>query len=98
MAFLIASSLHGLLQATRIRSQTKSKKRKGVTSIGDIFFKCKNPAAIREWYGNHLGLNTDEYGTSFEWQHADDSSQRRFTQWTPFSQSANILTLRKRIL
>jgi hypothetical protein len=53
---------------------------KRVTSIGGIFFKCKNPAAIRDWYAKHLGLNTDEYGTSFEWRQAGDNSQRGFTQ------------------
>ena len=62
---------------------------KRVTSIGGIFFKCKNPAAVREWYEKHLGLNTDQYGTSFEWRHAEDSSRVGFTQWSPFSESTN---------
>ena len=60
---------------------------KRVTSIGGIFFKCKNPVAIREWYEKHLGLNTDQYGTSFEWRCAEDSSRVGFTQWSPFSES-----------
>ena len=60
---------------------------KRVTSIGGIFFKCKNPASIRDWYAKHLGLNTDEYGTSLEWRQAGDGSQLGFTQWSPFSQS-----------
>lgn len=65
----------------------KHQKMKRVTSIGGIFFKCKNPVAIKEWYAKHLGLNTDEYGTSFEWRQAEDSSRRGFTQWSPFKQS-----------
>ena len=60
---------------------------KRVTSIGGIFFKCKNPVAIREWYEKHLGLNTDQYGTSFEWRHADDNARVGFTQWSPFIES-----------
>jgi predicted enzyme related to lactoylglutathione lyase len=60
---------------------------KRVTSIGGIFFKCKNPIAIREWYSRHLGFNTDQYGTNFEWRQAEDSSRKGFTQWGPFNQN-----------
>lgn len=58
-----------------------------VTSIGGIFFKCKDPKKIREWYGTHLGLNTNKYGTVFEWRQATDSSKKGFTQWSPFRDS-----------
>jgi predicted enzyme related to lactoylglutathione lyase len=61
------------------------KQMKRVNSIGGIFFKCKNPAAVREWYEKHLGINTDQYGTNFEWRQAEDSSRSGFTQWAPFS-------------
>ena len=70
-----------------IKSFEKQPKMKKVTSIGGIFFKCRNPAAIREWYSKHLGLNTDQYGTSFEWREAEDSSRKGFTQWGPFNQN-----------
>lgn len=59
---------------------------KRVTGIGGIFFKCKDPEKIKEWYKTHLGLNTDQYGTTFEWIQADDSS-KGFTQWSPFSET-----------
>ncbi len=29
---------------------------KKVTGIGGIFFKCKDPKAINEWYKTHLGF------------------------------------------
>ena len=38
--------------------------RKRVTAIGGIFFKCKDPNAMKQWYAQHLGLDTDEYGTN----------------------------------
>ena len=57
---------------------------KRVTSIGGIFFKCNNPEKMREWYSKHLGLNTDKYGTSFEFRQADDPSRKGFLQWSPF--------------
>ena len=39
-----------------------------VTGFGGIFFKCKDPKKIKEWYKTHLGLNTNEYGATFEWR------------------------------
>src|SRR3954469_17007637 len=58
---------------------------KKVTGVGGIFFKCKDPKQMREWYSKHLGLNTDEYGTSFETRHAGDTSRKSFLQWSPFA-------------
>lgn len=58
---------------------------KKVTGIGGIFFKCKEPVKIREWYAQHLGLETDEYGTSFEWRQADEGIEKGFTQWSAFN-------------
>jgi predicted enzyme related to lactoylglutathione lyase len=60
---------------------------KKVTGIGGFFFKCKNPDAMKEWYKNNLGLDTDEYGTNFEWRHGSASSKKGFTQWSPFSET-----------
>jgi len=58
---------------------------KKVTGIGGIFFKCKDPVRIKEWYATHLGLQTDDYGTCFEWREADEGVEKGFTQWSPFS-------------
>jgi predicted enzyme related to lactoylglutathione lyase len=59
-----------------------------VTGIGGIFFKCKDPKAVNEWYKTHLGFDTTPYGTSFEWLEVDDSTKKGLTQWTPFSESS----------
>lgn len=56
-----------------------------VTGIGGIFFKCKNPTLLKEWYAKHLGFTTDKYGAVFEWRQAVDSSKKGFSQWSPFS-------------
>ena len=32
-------------------------------------------------------MNTDKYGTTFEWRQAGDSSQKGFTQWGPFTET-----------
>jgi predicted enzyme related to lactoylglutathione lyase len=61
-------------------------KMKRVTGIGGIFFKCKDPKKMREWYNTHLGLNTNPYGAVFEWRQAADSSKKGFSQWSPFGE------------
>ncbi len=58
---------------------------KKVTGIGGIFFRCEDPNAMKDWYRDHLGFDTDEYGTNFEWRQGADSSKYGFTQWSPFS-------------
>jgi hypothetical protein len=64
-----------------------SNKMKRVTGIGGIFFKCKDPNKMKEWYKTHLGLNTNEYGTVFEWYQGADSSKKGFTRWSPFNEN-----------
>ena len=57
---------------------------KRVTGIGGIFFKTKDPKKTKDWYQKHLGLQTDEYGTSFEWRHAEEPKKKGYTAWSPF--------------
>jgi catechol 2,3-dioxygenase-like lactoylglutathione lyase family enzyme len=58
---------------------------KRVTGIGGIFFKCKDPKRMKEWYRAHLGLDTDDYGTNFEWRQGGNPALKGFTQWSPFA-------------
>lgn len=62
-------------------------KMKRVTGIGGIFFKCKDPKAINEWYKTHLGLDTTPYGATFEWREVSDSTKKGSTQWSPFAET-----------
>ncbi|CAN5438496.1 hypothetical protein BH11BAC3_BH11BAC3_21600 [soil metagenome] len=59
---------------------------KKATGIGGIFFKCKDPGKMRQWYKDHLGLNTNQYGAVFEWRQGADTTKKGFTQWSPFSE------------
>lgn len=68
------------------KSNYKEKMKK-VTGIGGIFFKCKDPNKMKEWYQNHLGLNTNEYGATFEWREESDSTKKGATQWSPFAET-----------
>lgn len=60
---------------------------KRVTGIGGIFFKCKDPNVVKEWYKTHLGLDTNEYGATFEWREENAPAKKGATQWSPFEET-----------
>ena len=60
---------------------------KKVTGIGGIFFKCKDPDQMKEWYKTHLGLDINQWGTNFEWRQVDDPTKKGSTVWTPFKET-----------
>lgn len=60
---------------------------KKVIGIGGIFFKCKDPQAMKAWYQKHLGLDTNDYGANFEFVQADGSAVKGSLQWSPFSET-----------
>jgi len=62
---------------------------KRVTSIGGIFFKCKDPEAQQGWYAKHLGIAMDKYGSSFEWRHSDDPEKKGYSAWSPFEKATD---------
>lgn len=55
-----------------------------VTGIGGVFFKSKDPVAVKDWYRKHLGLNTDQWGCTFWWK--DKEGNDCSTQWSPFKE------------
>ncbi len=59
---------------------------KRVTGIGGIFFKCKDPEKMNEWYKTHLGLDTSPWGAKVEWQQKTDAKEKGYTLWTPFAE------------
>jgi hypothetical protein len=47
---------------------------KRVTGIGGIFFKARDPVALRAWYQKHLGIDVQDWGgTAFRW--ADEAGK-----------------------
>jgi hypothetical protein len=76
-------------------NQTKMKK---VTGIGGIFFKCKDPKKMTEWYQKHLGLNTNPYGATFEWYQSADSTTKQVHNGRHLPKQPNILNLQQRTL
>jgi predicted enzyme related to lactoylglutathione lyase len=56
---------------------------KRVTGIGGIFFKAKDPEALRAWYQEHLGIELLEWGGAvFTWTDVDGQPTGGATVWT----------------
>ncbi len=51
-----------------------------VIGFGGVFFKSRDPKALRDWYAKHFGLAMSDYGASF----AEDVSRPGLTLWAPF--------------
>ncbi len=81
-SFFFGFALNGVLS-----KKTESSAAKKVTGIGGIFFKCKDPKKVREWYKTHLGFHVNQYGAVFEWRQGADSSKKGFSQWSPFKET-----------
>ena len=39
-----------------------------VTGIGGVFFKAKDPATLRAWYKEMLGIDYESWGSIFFWK------------------------------
>lgn len=54
-----------------------------VTGIGGIFFKAKDPVALRAWYKEHLGIDVESWGGfAFRWADADGAPYAGMTVWS----------------
>ena len=69
---------------TPITKDTTSK----VTGIGGIFFFSDNPEETKEWYAKNLGLETNEWGSSFEFRNANRPNEINYLQWSPFKKGS----------
>jgi predicted enzyme related to lactoylglutathione lyase len=49
-----------------------------VDGVGGIFFRARDPDTLRAWYAEHLGIEMEEYGTTFTSKDGDQ------TVWAPF--------------
>lgn len=60
-----------------------------VTGIGGIFFLSENPEKTKEWYSQHLGLEVNQWGSSFEFRNANRPDDINYLQWSPFKQDSD---------
>lgn len=57
-----------------------------VTGIGGIFFFSDDPETTKEWYSKNLGLEVNQWGSSFEFRNAHRPDEINYLQWSPFKQ------------
>jgi catechol 2,3-dioxygenase-like lactoylglutathione lyase family enzyme len=56
-----------------------------VVGVGGVFFRATDPAGLREWYIEHLGLEPAPQGhVAFMWRQLADPTQAGFTVWSLF--------------
>ncbi len=67
-----------------------------VTGIGGIFFFSDDPKATREWYGKNLGLEINEYGSSFEFRNAHRPDEINYLEWSPFKTGSSYMAPSKK--
>jgi predicted enzyme related to lactoylglutathione lyase len=66
---------------------------KRVTGIGGIFFKARDPVALRTWYQKHLGIDVLDWGgTVFRWSDAEGNPTAGSTVWTISDMGADTFT------
>ena len=59
-----------------------------VIGVGGIFFFSDNPKETNEWYNKNLGLETSEYGSSFESRNLNKPEEINTLQWSPFKKGS----------
>jgi len=60
-----------------------------VIGIGGIFFFSDNPKETNEWYKENLGLETSQYGASFESRNLNKPEEINTFQWTLFKKGSD---------
>jgi predicted enzyme related to lactoylglutathione lyase len=59
-----------------------------VTGVGGIFFFSDNPKETREWYAKNLGVEVNDYGSSFESRNVQRPEEIMILQWSPFKKGS----------
>lgn len=59
-----------------------------VTGVGGIFFFSDNPEETKAWYSKNLGLEVNEWGSTFEFRNANHPHEINYLQWSPFEKGS----------
>jgi len=60
-----------------------------VTGLGGIFFFSENPKETREWYAKNLGLEVNDWGSTFESRNVNNPDEINSLQWSPFKKGTD---------
>jgi predicted enzyme related to lactoylglutathione lyase len=75
---------------------TSSKDTPKVTGIGGIFFFSEDPEETRKWYAENLGLEVNQWGSSFEFRNAHRPDEINYLQWSPFEKGSSYFSPSKK--
>jgi predicted enzyme related to lactoylglutathione lyase len=59
-----------------------------VTGVGGIFFFSDNPKQTREWYAKNLGLEVNDWGSTFRSRDVNNPDEINALQWSPFKKGS----------
>lgn len=60
-----------------------------VTGVGGVFFFSDDPKETREWYSKNLGIETNEWGATFESRNFNNPDEINALQWSPFKKGSD---------
>ena len=60
-----------------------------VIGIGGVFFEADDPAALRAWYAEHLGMEVGPNGWDFLWRERGEAGRPGRTVWNPFPRESD---------
>jgi predicted enzyme related to lactoylglutathione lyase len=67
-----------------------------VTGIGGIFFFSEDTEKTKTWYSENLGLETNQWGSSFEFRNANKPEEINYLQWSPFKKGSEYFSPSKK--
>jgi len=93
---LLLSSCDRTSQKNKTMENTKNNSEKTtpndstpkVTGVGGIFFFSDDPDGAKEWYAKNLGLEVNQWGSSFEFRNANRPDEINYLQWSPFKKGS----------
>lgn len=60
-----------------------------VTGIGGIFFFSDNPQETKDWYAKNLGIEVDDWGSTFKFRNINRPEEINYLQWSPFEKGSD---------
>ncbi len=67
-----------------------------VTGIGGIFFITDDTEKTKKWYADNLGIQTNDWGASFEFRNTNRPQEINYLQWSPFQKGSDYMSPSKK--
>jgi predicted enzyme related to lactoylglutathione lyase len=70
-----------------VRTEERRSEMAKVTGLGGVFFRSADPQALKTWYREQLGIESESWGFAFRWRELAETEQQGYTVWSPFPES-----------